>query len=89
MKKIFLILALVFSVSFGVMAQRNDRFFNSDNDDIYYRFEDPENILSMPSNPIGSNANEPAPIGDGLIILTAIGIGYALKKSFFNTENYS
>lgn len=80
MKKVFLTLALVFSMSFSVMAQRSDWFFNTNNDDIYYRFEDPDNILAMPSNPIGSNANEPAPIGDGLIILTALGIGYTIRK---------
>lgn len=80
MKKIFLILALVFSMSFDIMAQRSDGFFNTDNDNIYYRISDPDGILALPSNPIGSNANEPAPIGNGLIILTALGIGYTIRK---------
>lgn len=80
MKKIFLVLVLVLSLGLDILAQRNDNFFNNDNGDIYYRLEDPSNLLNMPTSALGSTTNEPAPLGSGLLVLTAIGLGYAIRK---------
>ena len=80
MKKILLILVLVFAMCFGGLAQRSDGFFNADNDDVYNRISDPNDLLNLPSGGLGSTNNESAPLGNGLIILTAIGAGYAIKK---------
>jgi len=81
MKKIYLTLVLVLSMSLGMFAQRSDGFFNTIDDDPYNRVEDPNSLLALPQNPIGSTSNEPAaPLGNGLLILTAVGLGYAIKK---------
>ena len=79
MKKIFLILALVFSMSFNLFAQ-TDGFFSAYNDP-YNRISDPNDVgLNMPSGTLGSTTNEPASVGCGLLILTALGAGYAIRK---------
>lgn len=80
MKKILLILVLVFAMCFGGLAQRSDGFFNADNDDVYNRISDPNNLLNLPSGELGSPSNETAPVGNGLLILTAIGLGYTIRK---------
>lgn len=79
MKKIYLTLILALSMSCNVFAQGRDGFFNIDNDDIYSRLDDPNGLLNMPTGGLGSTANEPAPLGDGLIILTALGAAYTLR----------
>ena len=81
MKKIYLTLVLVLSMSCNMFAQ-SDGFFKSNNDDIYNRINDPNTIgLVLPQSSIGSPTNEPAvPLGNGLLILTAIGAGYAIRK---------
>ena len=78
MKKIFLVLVLAL-MSLNVFAQRRDVFF-ADDDSFDNRFGETGFMLSLPSGVIGSTNNEPAPIGNGLIILTALGAGYAMKK---------
>lgn len=81
MKKIYLLLALVFSMSLDMFAQRNDGFFTTDNSNIYNRLtDDPNTFLNLPSDPLGSTTNEPAPLGDGLVILAVFGAGYAIRK---------
>ena len=82
MKKIFLIFALMLTMSFEVFAQRSDIFFKTNNDDgIYSRLDDPNEILTLPSANLGSTINEPAaPLGNGLIILTVLGVGYTIRK---------
>lgn len=80
MKKIVLTLVLMLSMSLYMPAQRNDMFFRTDND-VYNRMDNPNDIgLNVPSSPLGSTNSEPAPLGNGLIILTAIGLGYAVKN---------
>lgn len=80
MKKILLILVLLFSVSFDMFFQRSDVFFKTDNDNIYNRISNPDDILNLPSGGLGATNNEPAPIGNGLIILTALGVCYSIRK---------
>lgn len=80
MKKLFLI--LFFAMSFNVFAQRSDGFFKDYENDCYYRLDAPVDIgLYFPSGMLGSNNNEPgAPLGSGLLILTLLGAGYAIRK---------
>ena len=80
MKKIYLTLVLVLSMSLGMFAQ-SDGFFKS-NDEIYNRVSDPNSIgLNLPQTNIGEPINAPAtPLGNGLLILTAVGLGYAIRK---------
>lgn len=82
MKKMFLVLALVFAMSASAFAQRSDGFFSDYDNNVYNRIDDPVNIgLYLPSGVLGANYSEPAaPIGTGLLILTVLGVGYAIRK---------
>ena len=80
MKKMFFVLALVFVLGIDMAAQRKDGFFNDFDNGPYNRIENPENVLNLPSGTLGSTNSEPAPLGNGLVILTALGLGYAIKK---------
>ena len=76
MKKILLVLAITLGLTTGAMAQ-SDGFFNNWSD-----FDNREdNGLELPALPQhGLNGNQDAPLGGGLLILTALGAGYALSK---------
>ena len=78
MKKILFAIAIVLMVSFTANAQR-DGFFN-DWEDVSNGL-DRDNV-SMPELPSyhGLDDNQEAPLGSGLLVLTALGAGYALKK---------
>ena len=81
MKKIFLILALVFAMSFDMFAQRSDGFFTSNSDDWENRMSNPNEVgLLMPTGILGSTNDENAPLGSGLLILTTLGGGYLIAK---------
>ena len=59
----------------GAMAQ-DDAFFNNWNDS-----DNREDGLELPALPNHALSGEqPAPLGGGLLILTALGAGYALSK---------
>ena len=81
MKKIVLTIALVISISFASSAQ-HDGFFTGGNDGSGAR--DISNSGTMPKLPTGGvgaeNNDMPAPVGSGLLILTALGAGYAMRK---------
>ena len=77
MKKIILALAIVLSVSLTANAQR-DGFFN-DWDDYGNGLDRTE--IDMPALPThGLDQNQNAPLGSGLLVLTALGAGYAMLK---------
>ena len=81
MKKMFLVLALVFAMSASVFAQRNDGFFNNYDNDVYNRLDPIDIGLYLPSGELGASYSEPAaPLGTGLLILTVLGAGYAVRK---------
>ena len=80
MKKIFLAIALVFALSVNSFAQNSDGFFNNYDNNPYNRMDDPTGILNMPTGALGSTHNEYAPIGSGLLILTALGAGYVIRR---------
>ena len=81
MKKILLTAALVMTMAFGASAQF-DGFITSNGDGDSYSRD-----VTMPLLPTGGvghdNGDQPAtaPIGSGLIVLTALGMGYAVKRS--------
>ncbi|MBO4567588.1 MAG: hypothetical protein J5686_01435 [Bacteroidales bacterium] len=78
MKKIFLTIAIVFMVSFGAKAQ-SDGFFRDGGIDNYSgRTESPTPIV--PTGQVGTINDTNAPLGEGLLILTAMGAGYAIMR---------
>ena len=80
MKKILLVLAIVFTMCFGVKAQHGNRdaFFNNWESD---NRTGGENALSMSlPGDHGLTGDAPAPLGSGLLILSALGGGYLVAK---------
>ena len=85
MKKILLAIALVLTIGLGANAQRGgDGFFNNWNDvgnglDNYNEFD---NGLrdGGPGTPGHGGGDQPAPLGSGLLVLTALGAGYAVAR---------
>ena len=75
MKKIVLAIALVMTMAMGANAQR-DGFFSN------YNSGDRANgdMPAVPNTEIGNTGNVSAPLGSGLLILTALGAGYAIRK---------
>ena len=79
MKKILLATALIMMIGLFANAQGRDGFFSSwDNDNYENRATDPSFSLNFP-NHFDSDDNG-APLGSGLIILSALGAGYAVAR---------
>lgn len=81
MKKIIFVISIFLTFVLTANAQgRIDGFYKDwdDNDD--FRDAISTFTLSMPGSAIGSYYNNPAPLGSGLLILTALGAGYAIKR---------
>ena len=80
MKKILLVLAIVFTMCFGVKAQHGntDAFFNNRGSD-NRTGEENASIMGLPSDH-GLTGDAPAPLGSGLLILSALGGGYLIAK---------
>lgn len=85
MKKILLAVALVLALGLGANAQYNngsrDSFFNdwSDYDNGLLRENEPTTLFpTLPGH--GLEDNTDAPLGSGLLILTALGAGYAISR---------
>ena len=77
MKKILLAAVLVIAMGFGANAQY-DSFFN-DWEDIGNGLD--RDVLSLPTLPDSHGITEDvAPLGSGLLILTALGAGYAVAR---------
>ena len=85
MKKILLAVAIVLTVSFSANAQRGGK------DTFFMDWEDVSNGLDRDPDPTagpyfpgfpqhGETTNQSAPLGSGLLILTALGAGYTLSK---------
>ena len=84
MKKILLTIAIVLTMFLGVNAQ-TDGFFREGNSASYGNRGGEADLPSIPSgNPGGIkgdvNGDPTAPLGSGLLVLTALGAGYALRK---------
>lgn len=80
MKKIILAFAIVMTMEFCANAQ-TDGFFRVNNvEDYDYRNEPNSGFdFSLPQSH-GYEYDTNAPLGGGLLILTALGAGYAMKK---------
>lgn len=78
MKKILFAIAIVMMLGFTANAQRDGFFSNYDN---YNRVDDPENpnIVFPSGHDLTSDTNG-VPLGTGLLILTALGAGYAVAR---------
>ena len=79
MKKILLVLAIVFTMCFGVKAQHgnSDAFFNNRGSD--NRTGGENAFMGLPSDH-GLTGDAYAPLGSGLLILSALGGGYLIAK---------
>ena len=81
MKKIIFAIAIITTLSLTANAQgRKDTFFNdwsSSNDDQWRT----DLALTLPSGGLGLIDGDPAaPLGSGLLVLTALGAGYAVAR---------
>lgn len=76
MKKIFFTIALTVVLGFGASAQR-DGFFNDWQD--FDNLRDGETLPALPGSH-GLTGDQNAPLGSGILILTALGAGYAISK---------
>ncbi len=80
MKKILFAIAIVLTISLSANAQGRDAFFTEWSNDNYGDRPDPTLPL-VPSVDYSNENNEPAaPLGTGLLILTALGAGYAVAR---------
>ena len=77
MKKILFAIAFVMMVSFGANAQ-SDGWFKASGDDYSQRAGTSPDIALPGSH--GMTTDAPAPLGSGLIILGALGAGYAVAR---------
>lgn len=82
MKKLIFTFAIIMTMALSANAQ-SDGFFNNYYNDVYNdRMSNPNEIgLVMPGSTIGSNTNESAPLGSGLLIMTVLGAAYMIKKN--------
>ena len=80
MKKILLVLAIVFTMCFGVKAQHgnSDAFFNNRGSD--NRTGDGNELSMRLPGEHGLDTDAPAPLGSGLLILSALSGGYLIAK---------
>ena len=75
MKKTLLTIAITLGLAFGASAQSDGFFSNWNNAD------DRDVNGELPSLPDhGLSGNQDAPLGGGLLVLTALGAGYAVAK---------
>lgn len=85
MKKILFAIAIVLTLGLTVNAQGRDGFFSSWNDDNYNNRTGSgtgtPNIVMPGDDIFGTNENGTgAPLGSGLLVLTALGAGYAVAR---------
>ena len=82
MKKILLVTALVLAI--GLSASAQDGFFRGGYDDSGDRGTGAGISATTPRFPgdgVGANNDDqPAPLGGGLLVLTALGAGYAFSR---------
>lgn len=83
MKKVLVTLAIVMALGFTANAQYNtsgnDNFFST-LDEVGNGLDKPNDVLPGIPGGHGNGGDSPVPLGTGLLILTALGAGYAMKK---------
>ena len=77
MKKILFAIAFVMMVV--IANAQSDSFFKSDNSNAGNGNRDDEGFsMALPGH--GSNDDQQAPLGSGMLVLTALGAGYAIAR---------
>ena len=84
MKKILFTIALTITLGLTASAQYTDGFFNNWDDELDRTGTGNEIGFVLPTNHGFGEDTPAAPLGSGMLILTAIGAGYALKKKHKN-----
>ena len=83
MRKALLTIAIVLTMDLGASAQ-SDGFFKNYRDDVYGDRGGTGSDPLMPALPGGGvgayNTDQGAPLGSGLLVLTALGAGYAVCR---------
>ena len=80
MKKILFAIAIIMTMGFAANAQSDTFFKWTDGDNEIYRRTDDNYIFTLP-DAHGYETDEQAPLGSGLLIMTALGAGYvAIRK---------
>ena len=78
MKKILFAIAIVMTMGFAASAQ--DGFFKwNDGDNEIYRGSSDDFSFTLPTEH-GYETDAQAPLGSGLLVLTALGAGYAVAR---------
>ena len=80
MKKILFAIAIIMTMGFAANAQSDTFFKWTDGDNEIYREANDNYIFTLP-DAHGYGMDQQAPLGSGLLILTALGAGYvAVRK---------
>ena len=81
MKKIIFTIAIVFMMVLGASAQTDGFFKDGGYDDNGTREIATGSLPRLPQGGVGANNDDQtAPLGSGLLVLTALGAGYAAYK---------
>ena len=81
MKKLALTLAIILGIALGASAQNGGLFGKGPSRDMDYEYGTREGegpMINLPGSH-GTTNDESAPLGGGLLVLTALGAGYAVK----------
>ena len=81
MKKILFAIAIILTIGFNANAQRSDSFVaNWDNSNDSWRTTTAI-ALTLPTGALGDISGDvDTPLGSGLLVLTALGAGYAFTR---------
>lgn len=80
MKKIIFAIAIVLTLGLTANAQKNDSFIHNDWDESNRDWDSGTLGIVMPALGIGTYGNSQAPLGTGILVLTALGAGYAVAR---------
>ena len=81
MKKILFTIAIVFMMVLGANAQTDGFFMESGSGNSGNRTDISGTLPRLPGDGVGATDNDqPAPLGSGLLVLVALGAGYAIKR---------
>jgi hypothetical protein len=81
MKKIIFAIAIVMTIGLTANAQSGtDGFFGNYNDNGYDNRDDISGTTPGLPTYLGNSTDSPAPLGTGLLVMTALGAGYAVAK---------
>ena len=79
MKKLLLTFAILMTIVFCANAQRDSFFTWTDADNVTFRDSGNSIDFALPTAH-GNEDDSNAPLGSGLLVMTALGAGYALRK---------